>query len=190
MSYILKYISYKKVLSCIICSVLMLSSIYLVFIIQHNFSEYKKVANPYLLEKVKNYVLEKMVRFYDIKNETPYLDSNYLSITDEYCNIWTPIDSPESCTYTETCIYVPEKYGIKNYYSFVYNKIPDIQICFTDDAIEKFYNNGGYFTKEEIAHISFNDLLNDDYIIYTKGEKLSLDEISKLMKEPVNKTEM
>lgn len=61
-------------------------------------------------------------------------------------------------------------------------KNPDIlklRYIITDDAIEKYYENGGKFTKYELENINFSRLYDDNYIL---DNEYSVEDINKRIK--------
>ena len=182
LSYILKHISNRKLFVSVVCTIIIILTVTSTFLLYLNIPVYNNISNSYLLEKKKNYIIEKMVRFFEISNGTSYIYNRYLNVTDEPYNIWMHPNID-----IEACYFVSDIPTAHKYYIFVYNKVPDSKICFTDDAIEKFYNFGGYFTKQELNNISFQKLYNDDYIYNTPGVKYTADEVVEIMNRPIIK---
>ena len=110
------------------------------------------------------YIGEKMLRFYYLKNKTPYLinfDYKKYAIED-YPSLYSKIDfvkTPDLCT--------KENLYTLTYYPKIYkdNKSIELGLCYSDDALERFYKEGGQFTKAEFEHIIFSRLLDDDFVL-------------------------
>lgn len=111
--------------------------------------------NGLYYKKASNYVREKIVRFYFIKNETAIILPELLDGWDNKLN-------------DDNCIY--EDISITNNYERVYKKFPNISpyVCIRDNAIEQFYAKGGYITKEEVKALDFNRLFDETYILKRK----------------------
>lgn len=111
--------------------------------------------NGLYYRKASNYVREKIVRFYFIKNETAIILPELLDGWDNKLN-------------DDNCIY--EDISITNNYERVYKKFPNISpyVCIRDNAIEQFYAKGGYITKEEVKALDFNRLFDETYVLKRK----------------------
>jgi hypothetical protein len=178
-SYILKRIKYSNIYISFMSVFLIIFSILLFAYIKQNYSEFSVKPHMYYLEKKKNYIQEKIFRYYNLINKTPYLDSTNIINNSEKFIIWSPSTGLECEALTNPIIFY--------YYIQVYNEEPYNEICFSDNAIEMFYQNGGYFTKEEIENVKFNSLLDNNFVLRAKGEKFSSSQIAELMKTPINK---
>jgi|GEM_PF-5294601 len=142
--------------------------------------EYKKIMEQYYTEKLQSYIQEKMFRFYAVKGMTPYLDKKNIDLNTETCLLWMPVSNEIECSEISPHIY--------NFYKFVYKKQPaSDKVCFIDNAAEKFYKAGGYFTKEEINSIKFSSLRDDNFIINAEGIILPSREIQQIMEKTVRK---
>ncbi len=110
------------------------------------------------------YIGEKMLRFYYLKNETPYLiNFDYKKYANEdYPSLYSKTDfvkTPDLCT--------KENLYTLTYYPKIYkdNKSIELGLCYSDDALERFYKKGGQFNKEEFEPIIFSRLLDDDFVL-------------------------
>lgn len=101
-----------------------------------------------------NYIHEKIVRFYNIKNKTAYIPNINLEFT---ILIFGFFDDHDKCTYAS-------EYK-NNYYDSVYKTNTTFRmVCRADNGIQKFYEEGGIFTPEELNDIKFERLYNDDFV--------------------------
>lgn len=164
------YISYlyKNIQTNIKLKYLLLSIIFITTLIKgiqaYNFKYY--ITNNYQFEVYKEcaYILHKISRFYYLQNKTAELPS---SIINKYYGT-----------------YINENYHnyiISNSMALTY-KNPDIlklRYIITDDAIEKYYENGGKFTKYELENINFSRLYDDNYIL---DNEYSVEDINKRIK--------
>ncbi len=180
LSYISKHISIKSLLTNLTCTFLVFSSLFLVFNIFNHFNLYKNISDSYLLEKEKNYIQEKIYRYYLINNIVPKLDSLNIAVNNEDYLLWMPD------TYDDSCNNIPKE-ALQRYYYFVYNVKAENNICFSKSAIEQFYNSGGYFTDEELSNIVFNRLYDDNYVLNSKGTILDADYVTDIMKSNISK---
>ncbi len=182
-SYLCRYLAYitknKKALniSKIISTILLILAVGIFIPILDNKIKQSYWYNDYsILSKTKktNYISEKIFKFYYEQNKTPYLPIELFTIPMPYkeyfiwnrdCKETTANCCSRSILTTE---YFPKMYADKNTINYTY--------CFSENAIEKFYNDGGEFTDEEIRNIKFENIKQNKTI---KGENLS----SKTIKE-------
>ena len=183
LSYILQHFKYKKILIYIIAIGLSVSTCIVSIYIYNHFDKYYERANLYYIEKKKNYVHEKMYRYFNLKNEMPYVDNTYLNATDENFVLWKRASENTGNICTESS----DSFGLNHYYFYVYNEQPNENPCFSNDAIDKFYQNGGYFTSEELHNLNFTKLFDNNFVINNEGERLSSDSIHEIMETPVFK---
>lgn len=109
-----------------------------------------------ILSKTKktNYITEKIFRFYYLQNKTPYLPIELSQIEMPFREyfIWNRdcIKTNDNCCTRSilTTEYLPKMYSDKRTINYKY--------CFSENAIEKFYQDGGSFTNTELNNIKFN----------------------------------
>ena len=133
-----------------------------------------------------NYIAEKMLRFYYLKNETPYLYKYKFGDDFGLHNFYRTKfnNNIDNMNKDITC-----NNGNKHiiyYFVKIYNepedKLKKLGVCYSDDAIDKFYANGGSFTKKELDNIYFERLKNDDFILEKPNKKLSVSDVTKEFK--------
>lgn len=98
------------------------------------------------IHKKTTYMLEKMLRFYYLKNETPIL----------------PINDNFLC-----------RNGWNNYLYAIYKYDPSRFRDFEtkENAMDLFYEKGGSFTKYELEHIRFQRLKNNDFVLNQQADR-------------------
>ncbi len=108
--------------------------------------------------KCKAYIMEKILRFYYLKNLVPILPKQ--EIMSWYFDSWRNNSYEEKEFYTENLI-------TDSYYPRIYkdNKSRKLGYKLSDNAINIFYKNGGVFSEEELQNIKFQRLLNNDFIL-------------------------
>ncbi len=62
------------------------------------------------------------------------------------------------------------------------DRILDEDYCYyiTNDAIDRFYNKGGTFSKEELNNINFSKLFNENFVLNkdkVQNEKINFSEL-------------
>ena len=114
---------------------------------------YKKIENF----KVFHYKLEKVFRFYYLKKEVPYLPG-YINYRDIY-----RFKKPTG----EFCFIDRYNNFLQAYYANIYkdDNVYNLLYCVSDKAIEKFYENGGTFTEEELKSIKFSRLFDENFVL-------------------------
>ena len=138
-------------------------------------------------DKQRNYIADKMLRFYYLKNETPILyrynnggtgcHSNLYNMTDPDIagNEVDYVEYPDKTICTHKHAYIP------NYYIAVYGQIPEelieSGIYYSYDAFEKFYENGGSFTQEELKKLPFSRLRDDNFVLGNKYQPIEVKEL-------------
>ena len=118
------------------------------------YTYFQELNNVYVLNYLC-YMGEKMLRFYYLKNEKPYL-------------LKLQKDKPfQSCLYEQDENYLVSPMRFRSYYTRTYkdDKILRIGYTFSDDAIERFYKKGGRFYKWEFENLRFSRLKNDDFVL-------------------------
>lgn len=140
----------SKKINYFILSCLILSSIVLIVYSTIRIAEDYSFLHS---QKRNSYISEKIIRFYNIKNQTAYIPSINLEFT---IFIFGFFDKNK-------CTYVSE---YKNYYyDSVYKTDASFRmICRVDNGIQKFYEAGGIFTPEELNNIRFERLYNEDFV--------------------------
>lgn len=127
--------------------------------------------NRLYYKKSNNYIREKITRFYFIKNEPSI-------IPPELLDGWDNQLSDDNCIYEENI-------SINNNYKRIYKEFPNISpyICISENAINQFYERGGYITKEELKTLDFNRLFDETYILNKKENKIyTPEEINEFIK--------
>ena len=114
---------------------------------------YKKIENF----KVFQYKLEKVFRFYYLKQEVPYLPG-YINYRDIY-----RFKKPTG----EFCFIDNYNNFLQAYYANIYKdaNVYSMFYCVSDKAMEKFYENGGTFTEEELKSIKFSRLFDENFVL-------------------------
>ena len=114
---------------------------------------YKKIENF----KVFHYKLEKVFRFYYLKKEVPYLPG-YINYRDIY-----RFKKPTG----EFCFIDRYNNFLQAYYANIYkdDNVYNLLYCVSDKAFEKFYENGGAFTEEELKSIKFSRLFDENFVL-------------------------
>ena len=114
---------------------------------------YKKIENF----KIFHYKLEKVFRFYYLKKEVPYLPG-YINYRDIY-----RFKKPTG----EFCFIDRYNNFLQAYYANIYkdDNVYNLLYCVSDKAFEKFYENGGTFTKEELKNIKFSRLFDEKFVL-------------------------
>ncbi len=115
--------------------------------------------NKALMFKQILYKTEKMYRFFRLKNEIPYLPNNLRqrNIFDMYEN-------------QDYCIYEKNKFFL-GYYPLIYNdkNIEEFQMYCVKSGSSEIYNTmGGTFNEEEMKHIKFSRLYDENFVLNKK----------------------
>ena len=119
----------------------------------YNIKYYITNTSQYKVFKEYAYILHKISRFYYLQNKTAELPA---SIIDKH--------------YTTYINEYQHNYIITNSMSLIYKKprLRRLKYIITDDAIEKYYKNGGNFSQYELENIKFSRLLDDNFILNKK----------------------
>lgn len=131
-----------------------------------------------------NYIYEKMIRFYFLNNEIPYLPIKNSKYTNLF-NIDIIIDEDKLKNGNEYCI--KESKLINWYFPYIYGDEKSKQIgfyCFSDDALNKFYKKGGTFTKSELDKIIFERLKNDNFVL---NKEINIEKEPQINEDILNK---
>lgn len=106
--------------------------------------------------KRKAYIMEKIMRFYLLQNKRPILPKDIMSSYD--FGSWNNEN--------------PEEFNTRNvinssYYPRIYKNDISAKLGYEyeNDAIKKFYENGGNFSREELENIEFSRLFNEDFVL-------------------------
>ncbi len=160
----------------IFCLIIILPLIILFMIFNENITEnikYKELNIDAKIAKERLYIAEKILRFYYLKNEVPYLPVQ-LNKTDQepgVCSayIWSNRfeEYEDSPCKSSSGLILSEMYYPRIYKD---NKPIDMGYCFSNNALEKFYNDGGVFGEKELKRLKFSNLFNEEYI-YDKNLK-------------------
>ena len=135
------------------------------------FNNYKQHQQKDLIELRKiTYQMEKILRFYYLKDMIPYLPTYVRSIPNQgYAFSYFNVHDKPNCFNDQTTI---------SYYPRIYKSFKSAQLgyCFCDNAMEKFYELGGTFTDEELNNIQFKRLLDEDFVLnlWTSFDKIYL----------------
>ncbi|MBQ4078329.1 hypothetical protein IJD15_04030 [bacterium] len=139
----------------------------------------KREANFFQFEPMKEikeiqYISEKIIRFYSLRNEIPYIPYEY-TMESKY-SVWFENDEEIECANNSILL---------AYFTKIYKNDFILQqgYCRSRNALEKYYENGGVFTEEELQNIKFSNLFNEDFVLNTKGKKLTVAEIKERIKE-------
>ena len=128
------------------------------FIFNKNISEYfVQNTNFYQIKQKEMYIVEKMLRFYLLKDEQPI--------------IYSTNDQLFAFNKNQLCMY--EQNNLSEYYSGIYKdyKLFKTGYCRSNNAIEDFYQNGGSFGIDELNNINFKNLANDNFVLNQNQEQ-------------------
>ncbi len=179
--YITESINLKAKYINLLSLIILLSSF--VMIPHLNYFKNIKEYDVSIVYKKYSYIGEKMLRFYYLKNKTPYLinfDWTKYAIED-YPSLYSKTDfvmTPDLCT--------KENLYTLTYYPKIYkdNKSIKLGLCYSDDALERFYKEGGQLTNNELKHIRFSRLLDDDFVLNRKYNKLTPKKLDDIYLKP------
>ncbi len=148
----------KKIINHITLIVMVLSVSFAGLLIETiNGNEYRNFYKKIENFKVFHYKLEKVFRFYYLKKEVPYLPG-YINYRDIY-----RFKKPTG----EFCFIDRYNNFLQAYYANIYkdDNVYNLLYCVSDKAFEKFYENGGTFTKEELKNIKFSRLFDEKFVL-------------------------
>ncbi len=157
----------KKYLKTSIIILLILFSVYKIFNITENipYSYCYNDTGLMAAAKKNNYIAEKIFRFYYLRNKKPYLpsDLNTMGESNIRYALWY-----RYCNENDNCC--DNSIFNANYYIRLYkNENAKVQqYCFIDDGYDEFYAQGGFFEKEELNNIKFQNLYEKDFIFSKK----------------------
>ena len=113
-----------------------------------------------MVHRRTTYVLEKMMRFYFLKDETPIL----------------PINNNHFCRYGwDYYLYQTYKYDLDKFKNFEMK----------ENAMDLFYQKGGRFYKYELENIKFQRLKNNDFVLNKELDKNEVQELFKNIRQPL-----
>ena len=148
----------KKIINHITLIVMVLSVSFAGLLIETiNGNEYRNFYKKIENFKIFHYKLEKVFRFYYLKKEVPYLPG-YINYRDIY-----RFKKPTG----EFCFIDRYNNFLQAYYANIYkdDNVYNLLYCVSDKAFEKFYENGGTFTKEELKNIKFSRLFDEKFVL-------------------------
>ncbi len=156
----------RKILVYVIHSILVVC---LIFSITFYHTGYKSLLNKnscikfYKSVKKNNYIAEKMLRFYYLKDEVPVLPIQLIHDETEENSSYLPFFMFGG--YSENCS--NSSFMANIYYPLIYKDNKSIKqgYCFSRNAYEKFYAKGGIITDEELENINFSRLLNNNFVL-------------------------
>ena len=129
------------------------------------------VVDSYNLTVIRTrlYEAEKMLRFYYLRGETPYIPSEF--------NVMNESDDVPSAYVWKNEFEDYKKYPCKIkatfselYYARVYRdyESPKKGFCFTNDAMDRFTQAGGTFSEKELKELKFSRLFDDNFVLNKK----------------------
>lgn len=178
-NYLYKHIRNHKIIKIYFLSVVLIAS--------SGFLIYKTsgVDKSSAYIKSINYVADKMLRFYYLKNETPILYQYEPAHKSSDCCIYNyeyirrNIDKIESFK-KGNMICTKDNPYVLDYFTKTYKedreKVKELGICFSPDAFERFYEKGGTFSEEEFKNITFTKLKNDSFVLEKQSEPIDVKE--------------
>lgn len=126
------------------------------------------------LRKQNNYITDKIARFYYINNETVILP---IELLPQDFHFLDNLDTNTNCVFDGN--------QLVSLYKRIYKETPNVSpyICVSDNAINEFYEKGGYITKEELNSLDFNRLFDENYIFKkVENEIYTAEEVNELIK--------
>lgn len=150
--------------SLIIISLISYFPLYSLFMGEYNRSSFLK------MKKAELYTAEKLLRFYYLRNETPILPM--------HLNDWF------LCSKDIICV---KNTQMTWYYMNIYknSEVNEIGYCREENALEKFYSLGGFFTEKELENIEFFHLYDENFVLKkvdeADGKLLTPEEVLKLI---------
>lgn len=103
------------------------------------------------------YIYEKMLRFYYLKQKTPYIYD--LNRKDKALPFWYTDDFDENGCALGAYSQV--------YFAYIYKDefARNTKYCVSKDAIERYYQDGGSFSAEELKNVKFQRLFDKDFVL-------------------------
>ena len=180
LSYVFQYIFknnkyHSLIISCL--AVILFSFVSINLFYSKNLIQNLNTSEDFLLkQKQENYIWDKITRFYYLNNKTAVLPKKFIFGEIPYKNNMDDITN---------CFYERNQFNV-NYHK-IYKTSPNVSpyICIKDNAIDEFYNIGGYITKEELNKLDFNRLFDEQYVLKpttnNKDEKYTISELEELI---------
>lgn len=171
-SFFAKFIKLKDNLSILMLMVFALTTL--------NFAHYIEILKEKsywyndsgILARTKktNYVIDKIYRFYQIKEEKIQLPIELAQYQEPFIEFFL---------WSRDCKDIHNNYcnrGILNseYYPKIYKDNSINKYYFSKSAINDFYKKGGSFTKEELENIKFQNLLDKKFVLKEDKEKIQI----------------
>lgn len=160
-----KYLKAKKIktknfLTAIIILIVTLTFILIGTIRHENISPFA-CSEEYRNLKIRQYMTEKMLRFYYLKNEIPQIPIKALKENNPHniANVSEKTQYGDFC-YNDsivTRVHFPSVY--KEY------KAREQGYCFSADAFEQFEKEGGSFDEKELSELKFSKLCDENFVL-------------------------
>ena len=162
------YIFYYKITKICITLITIFLLFLFIYNVQYLYMHYSDIINKipiiswYKEIKRDNYIAEKIMRFYYLKNETPILPEKLVSDDATISSILFRYNFKGEKVNCSTTYFMS-----KRYYPVIYKDNSSLEkgYCFSQNAFEKFYRSGGIITEDELQDIKFSKLLNDDFVL-------------------------
>ncbi len=136
------------------------------------------IGLDWTLQKVKKrlYVSEKILRFYYLKNQVPYLPAQFNdNANNNSASLYLWNERFEDFKTNPCKVHSDIKFTDSYYVRIYKTDIPlKLGYCFSDDALDKYYSNGGVFSKNELKKLKFSNLLNEKFIFDNELEKYKI----------------
>lgn len=151
--YVYKLAKRNKFIKILIVSILLISPFYFFSI---SVERIKYQLEFFYSIKKQQYVIEKIMRFYYLNNETPIIEPKEFGAIIKQCmEIWEEYPSSNRFLCPLDLIY-------KN------NDATRLGVIIGTDSIEKYYKKGGVFTEEELKELKFENLKDDNFVLNKK----------------------
>lgn len=153
LGYVYKLAKRKNFIKILIVSILLIFPFYFFCISDEQIKH--KLEFFYSIKK-EQYVIEKIMRFYYLNNETPIIEpKEFLAIIKQCMEIWEEYPSSNKLLSHMDLIY-------KN------NDATRLGVIIGTDSIEKYYKKGGVFTEEELKELKFENLKDNNFVLNKK----------------------
>lgn len=148
--YISKFLTIKKQL-CLFLLFLVPTLSYHCFSSKEIHKYWQEKISFFTIKQREIYIVEKMTRFYLLQNKQPEL---YV-LSDQFFSY----DANNICMNGQTTY--------ANYYATLHNdqSILEKGYCRSDNGLYKFYSEGGVISNEELKHLRFKNLQNNDFVL-------------------------
>ena len=171
-SFFAKFIKLKDNLSILMLMVFALTTLNFAHYIERLKEKSYWYNNSGILARTKktNYVIDKIYRFYQIKEEKIQLPIELAQYQEPFIEFFL---------WSRDCKDIHNNYcnrGILNseYYPKIYKDNSINKYYFSKSAINDFYKKGGSFTKEELENIKFQNLLDKKFVLKEDKEKIQI----------------